>query len=280
MKRTILFGFLIAFVIAIIVSLAWSPPSQATFSKTYPKTGGGMDTAVLAESLLYYLPLADFKDSSDAHFALRHSLVWGDTLCLGVDGRWYWKSSNVIATEDTVLINGTLRLKNPLEFTTANLFEVAVDWGLDTTGTAQHAFQLFRYADHTYSASVATTPPLGWASKYWYLVSTSAEATTDSCSLIDNCVAGSNIPLKPDSLRFKAAFSDTDSTSIRVLVYKSDNTIVLNTLLSGFILDDEKWRSYAVPFTANLTANDAVTVRFDITCKGKNWVKVSKAWVQ
>jgi hypothetical protein len=166
----------------------------------------------------------------------------------------------------------------------SHTYDMIKDYGVDTVGTsASDSLQIFKYADHTYSASVATTPPLGWASEYWRIKSIGAEANSDSLSLVGSGIGGTDVPTTIDSLIVYVAVSDTDSVSIRALVYKASSaTPVLNKMIGtdellGYTLDDEKWRRHALAFTSDLVADEAYAVRFDIVVKGKNWVRISKA---
>jgi hypothetical protein len=139
---------------------------------------------------------------------------------------------------------------------------------------------VYEYAGFVYSATPATTPPLGWASNYWRFISIGAEGYKDSLSLIGSGIGGIDVPTTIDSLIVYAACSDSlpDSTSVRVLVYKSTSaTPILNALLSGWTSNDEKWRRFAIPFTSDLVLDDPYTVRFDVVVAGKNWVKTSIA---
>jgi hypothetical protein len=169
----------------------------------------------------------------------------------------------------------------------SHTYDMVKDYGVDTVGTsASDSLQIFKYADHTYSASVATTPPLGWASEYWRIKSIGDGAYKDSLSLVGTGIGGTDVPTTIDSLIVYCAVSDTstDSTSVRVLVYKaSSSTPILNKRIgtdepTGWVnKTDQKWRRHAVAFTSDLVADEAYVVRFDIIVAGGAWVRISKA---
>jgi len=162
---------------------------------------------------------------------------------------------------------------------TAHIYDLFKNASYDSVGFPSHSgLQGFEYSSRTYSASPATTPPLGWGSHYFYTLSTAIADSTDSLAIIGSGIGGIDAPTTIDSLIVHAAVSDTDSVTIRVIGYiASSATPIINGLLSGWTDDTEKWRRFAIPFTSDLIMDEPYTICYIVTVKGKNWVKTSIA---